>query len=124
MWISNSLQSVPLQSSTGSMNKEDSDPPPPGRVVPLTIEVDAKANIELLEISALGSYARGWYEDARTQAALQEDGSKRREIIFACCFAESYLVEWVRDSVLKEVSALAKFFPKGVRRGIRQRWKE
>lgn len=48
------------------------------------------------------SFAQDWFEDALNEARFGKGRhSLRREIIFAVAFAESYLVEWVRDEILK-----------------------
>ena len=72
------------------------------------------------------SFASDWLNDAKAEAAgTPSAASRRREILFAVCFAESYLYEWVRDRVLeRDFARLAGFFPTGDRRGIRDRWKE
>src|SRR5713101_4785635 len=72
------------------------------------------------------SFAPDWFEDALTEASRGQDHhARRREIIFAVCAVESYLVEWVRDEVLKrQFASLTSYFPSGDRRGITQRWKE
>jgi hypothetical protein len=51
--------------------------------------------------------------------------ARRREILFAVCAAESYLLEWVRDDVLKhDFNQLRNYFPLGEKRGLTQKWKE
>jgi hypothetical protein len=46
-------------------------------------------------------FAKEWFEDALHEAKTGIDhNARRREIVFAVCFAESYLFEWVRDQVL------------------------
>ena len=64
--------------------------------------------------------------DALREAPIGGDlHARRREIVFAVCFAESYLFEWVRDQVLGgDFHRLAIYLPSGDKRGIRQRWKE
>lgn len=84
-------------------------------------------------IWATYTFAPRWYADALEQARLGSVDGKRREIVFAVLFAESYLLEWVRDEVLvrrspsgrvrgPDFAALSTYFPAGVRQGIRQRW--
>jgi hypothetical protein len=72
------------------------------------------------------SFAREWFNDALTEARTGTDHhARRREIIFAVCCAESYLVEWIRDEVLKgDFNKLNQFFPPGERRGVVEKWKE
>jgi hypothetical protein len=71
------------------------------------------------------TFAPNWYADAVAQARteLGRDG-RRREIIFAVCTAESYLVEWVRDSVLNHhFKELETYFRPGQNIGIEVKWK-
>ena len=54
-----------------------------------------------VELWATASFARAWFSDALEEAGVVNDSdARRREIVFAVCFAESYLLEWVRDVVL------------------------
>jgi hypothetical protein len=71
------------------------------------------------------SFAPEWFKDALSEARTGQDHhSRRREILFAVCFVESYLFEWVRDEALnREFDQLNKYFPPGDRRGICERWK-
>jgi hypothetical protein len=67
---------------------------------------------EVLARSTLtSSFARAWWEDARKEAvSSQGEGAKRREILFAVCYAESYLLEWVRDEALGgDIAKLDRF---------------
>jgi hypothetical protein len=72
------------------------------------------------------SFAPEWFNDALTEARTGKDHhARRREIIFAVCCAESYLVEWIRDEVLKgDFNRLNQFFPPGKWRGVVEKWKE
>ena len=72
------------------------------------------------------SFAPEWFNDALTEARTGKDHhARRREIIFAVCCAESYLVEWIRDEVLKrDFNRLNQFFPPDERRGVAEKWKE
>ena len=80
------------------------------------------------------SWAPHCYEFARAEA---RDGASRpldwhpraREIIFACCCAEAFLFEWVRDEVLqRRFDAVDQYFPPrtpGRRQpGLREKWKK
>ena len=71
------------------------------------------------------SFAQDWFEDALREAQTGKGhNSRRREIVFAVCCVESYLIEWLRDDVLKrKFDSLPRYFPPGVHRGIRPRWK-
>ena len=81
---------------------------------------------EAIELWRYGTYASAWFADALKEAKGQDDQAKCREIIFAVCAAESYLVEWVRDAVLGgEFRLLDGYFPLEDRRmGIGDRWKQ
>ncbi len=69
--------------------------------------------------------ASEWYEDALAEARIGGDyRNRRREILFAVCAAESYLLEWVRDGALAQnFPELKQYFPPGARRGVAEKWK-
>lgn len=95
----------------------------------LRIQAFETINVTDTESAALWqtySFAPEWFRDVLRESHTQRDPhSRRRQILFAVCFAESYLFEWVRDDVLKgNFKELAKYFPYNDRRGIRHRWKE
>jgi len=76
------------------------------------------------------SFAKEWFEDALHEAQTGTDhNARRREIVFAVCFAESYLFEWIRDQVLdrndfqKLVTDLNKYFPPGKWQPVTVKWK-
>jgi len=47
-------------------------------------------------------FSKDWFEDALSEARSGFGrNARRREIIFAVAFAESYWVEWVRDEIFK-----------------------
>lgn len=79
------------------------------------------------------SFAPEWFKDAARESKEEGINARRREIIFAVCCVESYLVEWVRDGVLNRSYADASgnlldyddvttFFPLN-KVGIKERWK-
>jgi hypothetical protein len=71
------------------------------------------------------SFAPEWYRDAQEQAQFSDHTARRKEIVFAVCTAESYLLEWVRDTVLaRDFKALDAYFPPAVKRPILEKWKE
>lgn len=72
------------------------------------------------------SYAKDWFADALNESRTVSDHrARRREIVFAVCFAEAYLVEWVRDDVLnRDFERLNGFFPPGENLGILEKWKK
>jgi hypothetical protein len=71
-------------------------------------------------------FAPEWFADALNEMRSGRDHhARRREIVFAVCCAESYLVEWVRDEVLnRDFNRLNQFFPSGEKRGAAEKWKE
>lgn len=71
-------------------------------------------------------FAPEWFNDALQEARSGADhDSRRREIIFAVCAAESYILEWVRDEVLnRNFEKLNDYFPPGRWMTITEKWKE
>lgn len=70
-----------------------------------------------------GDFARDWLADAKKEACGTDRHAKRREILFSVCFLESYLLEWVRDQILKkDYGRLATYFPPNSKRPILKRW--
>jgi hypothetical protein len=71
-------------------------------------------------------FAPDWFNDAHHEARNGSDHhSRRREILFAVCAVESYLLEWVRDEVLdRDFQKLNQYFPPSVHRGVANKWKE
>lgn len=95
-------------------------------------EIRVNADESQVELWMAGNYAPAWFRDAKTQAEIDgdvddDDMVKPREIVFAVCAIESYLVEWVRDEVLKSnYRQLKKYFPaprNGRYSSIVVRWK-
>jgi hypothetical protein len=112
-----------VQQPNGSPAPDDS--PPPRNTV---ISVDSAAlgiTEGTVELWATASFARAWFSDAQEEAGVVNDsGARRREIVFAVCFAESYLLEWVRDVVLsRDFAQLNKYFPPGQQTPVIDRWK-
>jgi hypothetical protein len=81
------------------------------------------------------NFAKDWYRDARREAETPPAGDSRhrdrvrREILFAVCLAETYLFEWVRDSVLNhDYETLNHYFPpverKRPKMPVREKWRE
>lgn len=94
-----------------------------------TLEVESAFHTHRLsspELLITQDFAPEWFEDALHEARIGKDyGSRRREILFAVCFAESYLVEWVRDEVLKkDFDKFNKYFPPGQKMGVKDKWKK
>ncbi len=68
------------------------------------------------------SFAPDWLMDARAEAMKNGPSSRRREIVFAVCFVESYLYEWLRNNFLSRATGFLRYLPKR-REGIAERWK-
>jgi hypothetical protein len=79
-----------------------------------------------LELWKCGTYAPAWFADAKREASLTDKQARRREIIFAVCAAESYLLEWVRNQALNHNPLrFNHYFPVNQRHiGIRDRWQK
>ena len=71
-------------------------------------------------------FAPEWFNDAIHEARTGRDHhSRRREIIFSVCCAESYILEWVLVDVLKrDYQRLSVYFPPGKKRGVKEKWKD
>jgi hypothetical protein len=77
----------------------------------------------------VSSFADAWYADAEQQSTLPDDAdARRREILFAVCFAETYLFEWARELLKVETGSyrerIFEFFPPDDGRSVSDRWKE
>ena len=72
------------------------------------------------------NFASFWYADANSEAIASGDvHRRRREITFSVAAAESYLLEWVRDEVLKcDLVRLDTYFPPDKRRSVTEKWKK
>ena len=58
------------------------------------------------------NYAEDWYKDALAEVNDSANkNNKRREIVFAACFLETYLYEWVRNH---GTNFLEKYFVKDI----------
>jgi hypothetical protein len=71
-------------------------------------------------------FAPEWFHDALTEARhpVSNRSSKRREIIFAVCCVEAYLLEWAYHQVLgQDANQLVTYFPQGKSPGICERLK-
>jgi hypothetical protein len=70
------------------------------------------------------SFAPEWFADADREAAQSGYQARRREIVFAVCAAESYLFEWVRDTVLsRDFVRLSRYFQPSDRRSVSDKFK-
>lgn len=88
--------------------------------------ISLKASVGTPKIWLTYSFAPEWFNDALNEARTGQDHhSRRREILFAVCAAESYVFEWVRDEVLRrDFDKLRKYFPPGKRRSVKKKWKK
>ena len=69
------------------------------------------------------NYAEDWYRDAVAAARSGGDhDARRREIIFAICFAESFIFEWARRKL--KIKEIDEYFPPKNRRKLLDKWKE
>lgn len=77
------------------------------------------------------NYAEDWYRDALAEASSGGDhNALRREIIFASCFAESFIFEWARRKL--QIEEINDYFPPKrrfkndpkYRRKLLKKWKE
>jgi hypothetical protein len=104
------------------MQDKDKAPPPVLHInVSDPIQVGDEAEFQAW---AAASFAREWFTDARKEAKGLDRNARRREIVFAVCFMESYLIEWVRDQIAGlRIDMLTHYFPAVDQRGICERWK-
>jgi len=72
------------------------------------------------------NFSHEWFDDALNETRNGRDyNARRREIVFAVCFAESYLFEWVRDEVLRgNFDKLNDYFKPGSNKGVLEKWKD
>jgi hypothetical protein len=101
------------------------DPTDKSQVVSL-VGVSASTAVGTLTPWLSYCFAPEWFDDAVREAQIGlEHHSRRREIVFALCAAESYLLEWVRDEVLnRDFQKLNRYFPPGKWRSVSEKWKE
>ena len=84
-----------------------------------------KAGVLSATIWSKQNFAESWFRNALNEAHGEDLDAKLREIVFAVCFAESYLVEWVRDEICRgSLGKLADYFPSGSKMGAMQKWKK
>ena len=69
------------------------------------------------------NYAEDWYGDAVAEARPGGDHhARRREVIFAVCFAESFIFEWARRKL--QIKEIDEYFPPKKRRKLLDKWKK
>ena len=77
-------------------------------ITPLPAEISSSGGDPVVWIS--DSFARDWFTDALREARTGKDyNARRREIIFAICFAESYIFEWTRHKI--QIEEINDYFP-------------
>jgi len=81
---------------------------------------------ELVGLMMSAHFAQSWFGDALREAKTPDDAqARRREIVFAVCFAETYLFESVRDEVVGgDVQKFNRYFPPGNFRRVEDKWKD
>ncbi len=104
--------------------------------VELPIQEGNPVSVGLTGVSAKGetgsvtpwisyNFAADWYADAKSEAGASNQHARRREILFSVACAESYLLEWVRDDILKhDHPSLNRYFPPGANRPIGEKWRD
>jgi hypothetical protein len=101
---------------------DEQKPPEPTIITPGTAGLGFIG--QTLDIWLAAVFAPKWFEDAVRESALVGSDARRREVVFAVCFAESYLLEWVRRDVLTKLDRLNDYFPPDRQRPMTDRWKE
>ena len=102
--------------------KTAGDPP----VIRNEVSDDLSANtMEEVTFWRSTSFAPDWLIDALEETKKPHDrNTRRREIVFAVCFAESYLFEWTRDDALgRDFHLLKHYFPAQRKLGVEDRYK-
>jgi len=73
----------------------------------------------------MASFSQDWLRDACAESQRQGPDHRRREVLFSVCLVESYLLEFVRDVILRmDVATLEIYFPPDRRRGIEEKFKD
>ena len=92
-------------------------------------DVEIYSEVSAPTLSVAANYAEDWYADALAEVNDSENKkNKRREIVFAVCFLESYIYEWVRNY---GTNYLAKYFTDTAKNfdgefytnGLKNKWK-
>ena len=97
-------------------------------IIPPAAEVVFVADAPTVWLWLSANFASFWYADAKLEAIGSGDiHRRRREITFSVAAAESYLLEWVRDEVLKrDFAGLDTYFRPDERRhrSVTEKWKQ
>ena len=101
------------------------DPVPPTNRS-LRMSIRASSSTPTVTAWLTYSFAPDWFADALREAQTGQDHhTRRREIVFAVCCAESYLLEWVRDEVLNShFPRLNEYFVPGKWQSVVDKWKD
>ncbi len=93
--------------------------------------VAAKATAVDSKVWLADSFSEDWYKDTLHEVQTGKDhNSIRREIIFATCFAESYIFEWARQNL--QIEEINDYFPPAprfkndprYRRTLKEKWNQ
>jgi hypothetical protein len=97
------------------------DEPEPIHVRAPTAE--SRVVVGIVSVWHYDSFAEAWLRDARREAECPSADARRREVVFAAAFAESFFFEWIRDKVLtaRKWDSIGNYFAERV--GICDRWK-
>jgi len=95
----------------------------------ITINVQAAVKVASsasAKVWAYYNFSHEWFDDALNEARNGRNyNARRREIIFAVCFAESYIFEWVRDEVIRgDFDKINDYFKPGSNKGVLEKWKD
>jgi hypothetical protein len=113
------------------VDKDKSEDKPDQRIAAGGVASSRRSVFGVADVWMTYSFAREWFEDALHEAKTGTDhNARRREMVFAVCFAESYLFEWVRDDIFdrkdfeKLVASLNQVFPPGQEQPVLEKWKD
>lgn len=74
--------------------------------------IPPSSKVEAPQFWHTASFMFPWLRDAYLESIEEGREHRRKEVIFAVCFFETFLFEWVRDDILKnDYQALFDFFP-------------
>jgi hypothetical protein len=108
---------------------ETTDPVPTTKGKTQIIKLEGIASTAVFGLPTIWltyQFAPEWFNDAIHEARTGHDHhSRRREIIFTVCCAESYILEWVGVAILKrDYRRLNKYFPPGRHKSVTDKWKD
>ena len=104
---------------------------PKCKTIEIPSAIHAQTVTSSIELLITSSFAQDWLDDALMEAKKENSlANKRREFIYAVCFAESYIFEWVRDNIFSDrLYDLIDFFTHRVTKngiffkGVKAKWK-